>query len=275
MDPSALNLTTKVLGYGRFLFVELDASRVDSTLPAALERAAAGFENAHFASGQPANDAMNRGRIQYLRGELERLRSGEIADIEVCSSAAAVRLEGNTLDPLLAYEHGLRSLIEERGGKVHTRSGVRKDRSYTSYAMNEFSYARALAPATGSEHPVGVFLPQRKTGEWWAMDWMRRESFFLPRYADDGSILVPGHTLASAEGIPHLVRRLYHHAEGYGLDRGYDFLGYFEFAAAHASVFDAVMRRLRDRAQNPEWHYVREGPEWWGRRVGGAGELWA
>jgi hypothetical protein len=34
------------------------------------------------------------------------------------------------------------------------------------------------------------------------------------------------------------------------------------------------MAGLRDREQNPEWVYVREGPEWWGRRVGHAAELW-
>jgi hypothetical protein len=35
------------------------------------------------------------------------------------------------------------------------------------------------------------------------------------------------------------------------------------------------MESLRDRKQNPEWEYVREGPEWWGQRVGRAEELWA
>ena len=275
MDAAALNLTTKVLGYGRFLFVQLDASRVDSALLGALGRAAAPLENAHFASGQPADETMNRGRIQYLRGEPKRLRVGEIADDEVCASTIAIRLEGNTLEPLLAYEQQMRALLEARSGKVHTREGVRKDRSYTSYAMTQFSYARALAPAHGAEHLIGVFLPQRKTREWWEMDWMRRESFFLPRYADDGKITAAGHTLASAAGVPHLVRRLYHHSGGYGLGSGYDFLGYFEFAEENASVFDTVMQRLRDRTQNPEWNYVREGPEWWSRRVGSVEELWA
>jgi hypothetical protein len=36
----------------------------------------------------------------------------------------------------------------------------------------------------------------------------------------------------------------------------------------------AVMAGLRDVAQNPEGTYVREGPEWWGRRVKRAAELW-
>jgi len=34
------------------------------------------------------------------------------------------------------------------------------------------------------------------------------------------------------------------------------------------------MAALRDTAQNPEWAYVREGPEWWGHRVRYAAALW-
>jgi hypothetical protein len=166
----------------------------------------------------------------------------------------------------------VRAALEPCGGVVHVRGGVRKDRSYTSHAMSEFAYAHALTPAAGAKHAIGVYLPQRKTRAWWEMEWMRRESLFLPRYADDGRMVAEGHAKATADGIPHLVRRLYHHPDGYGLDHGYDFTGYFEFAETHAAVFDAVMKRLRDCAQNPEWNYVREGPEWWGRRTGSAGE---
>ena len=50
-------------------------------------------------------------------------------------------------------------------------------------------------------------------------------------------------------------------------------MGYFEFAEAHVTIFREVMAALRDVAQNPEWAYVREGPEWWGRRVGSAAAL--
>jgi hypothetical protein len=217
---------------------------------------------------------MQRGRAQFLRGDAQRLRHGDIADEGITSSAVAIRLEGNRLEPLVAFERQVRSATEQRGGRVHTTEGVRKDRTYTSYAMNQFAYANALAPAAGSQHPLAVFLPQRKTKAWWTMDWMRRESFFFPRYNENGAIAARGHTLATAEGIPYLVRRLYHHPAGYGLDSGYDFVAYFEFAEEHAHVFDSVMRGLRDRTQNPEWDYVREGPEWWARRVGSAEELW-
>jgi len=275
MDAAILNLTTQVLGYGRFLFLHLDPARVDSSLLEAMRRAASALSNAHDADGNPGEEAMAHGRIQYLRGEPGRLRRGEVEDDGVTGAGAAIRLEGNDAGPLSAYESRVRALVEARGGFVHTREGVRKDRSYTSHAMSQFAYAKALAPASGARHPIGVFLPQRKTREWWEMDWMRRESHFLPRYGDDGKIAVEGHAAACTEGIPYLVRRLYHHAEGYGLDRGYDFIGYFEFAEEHAGVFDRVMQRLRDRVQNPEWNYVREGPEWWARRVGSADEMFS
>ena len=75
-------------------------------------------------------------------------------------------------------------------------------------------------------------------------------------------------------GIPYIVRRNVHAPEHYGREGSYDFVPYFEFAEEHASIFRAVMAALRDTAQNPEWAYVREGPEWWGRRVGDAAALW-
>ena len=65
-----------------------------------------------------------------------------------------------------------------------------------------------------------------------------------------------------------------HAPEGYGKEGNYDFVGYFEFAEADASTFSAVMAALRDTEQNPEWAYISEGPEWWGRRVGEPSGLW-
>ena len=274
MDPAQLNLTTKVLGFGRFLFVELDGRSMDSSLLKAIEEAGAQLDNAHFASGQPSGETLKRGTLQYVRADPARLRKGDIQDDAISRSCGLIRLEGSIPDPLLTYERRLRTLVDERGGRVHSYEGVRKDRSYTSYAMNQFAYAHALPPDTGERHPVAVFLPQNKTRAWWDMDWMRRESFFLPRYDDDGTVRAKGHALATADGIPHIVRRLYHHPLGYGLDAGYDFLGYFEFAPGHARIFDSIMAGLRDRAQNPEWNYVKEGPEWWGRRVDTPAELW-
>jgi hypothetical protein len=274
MDAVALNMTKEILGHGRFLFVYLPPERADRALLDALEAIGVSLENMHGVDGYPGANASRRGRFQYLRAE-PPVSEWEVPDAAMTEANVLVRLEGQTLDPLRAYEHALRALVEPRGGTVHTRAGINKERSYTSYAMTQFAYAHAFPPKPGAACPLGVVTPQNKTPEWWAMDWMRRESFFLPRYNDRGTIIAKGHALASAAGIPCITRRLVHHPDGYGLGTGYDFIGYFEFAEADAPIFREVMAGLRDRAQNPEWVYVREGPEWWGRRVATAKELWA
>jgi len=98
-------------------------------------------------------------------------------------------------------------------------------------------------------------------------DWMHRESFFLPRYDAEENMVNKGHSLAAAAGISCITRRLMHAPDGYGQESAYDFVGYFEFDEEHASIFKEVIGALRDVTQNPEWKYVREGPEWWGRRI--------
>jgi hypothetical protein len=274
MNPAALNLTTEILGYMKFCFVQLDAAKADSRLARALETIGAGLENMHSIEGNPGEAARRRGRFQYLRAEPGLLAEHALPDHGIARANVLIRLECSTAAPLAAYEDALRPLIEQRGGKLYSRMGIAKPRSYTSHAMTQFAYAHAQAPASGAKHPFGVVTPQNKTREWWAMDWMRRESFFLPRYDSAGNIVAKGHAMASAAGIPCINRRLVHHPHGYGINEGYDFIGYFEFAAADAPVFRSVMAGLRDRDQNPEWEYVREGPEWWGRRVGQAEDLW-
>ena len=275
MDPATLNLTTEILGYTKFCFVCLDATRVDAPLLRKLEASAAVLENMHAIDGNPNDDARLRGRFQYLRADSGLSSERDLPDPGISQANGLVRLEAKTVEPLDTYERALRSAIEPRGGTVYTRLGITKPRSYTSYAMTQFAYAHALAPMNGVKHPFGVVTPQNKTPAWWAMDWMRRESYFLPRYDTQGNIIAKGHALATAAGVPCINRRLVHHPAGYGLNDGYDFIGYFEFAEADAPVFRTVMDGLRDRRQNPEWDYVREGPEWWGRRVGQAEELWA
>lgn len=274
MNPAELNLATDVLGHGRLLFVHLGPATVDEGLLSEMERLAAGLENMHFVDGHPDKDALQRGRLQYLRVEAGRVREWDVADAGISGATALIRLESRGPDPLLAYERGLRASVERRGGAIHARAGVAKERSYTSAAMTRFAYAPAYPPRPGAVTPLGVVTPQNKTAEWWRMDWMRRESLFLPRYDDEGRMVARGHALASATAIPSITRRLLHNAGGYGTGDGYDFLGYFEFAEADTVTFEAVMVALRDRRDNPEWTYVREGPEWWGRRVASPRELW-
>jgi hypothetical protein len=274
MHPADLNLTTQVTGHGRFLFVRLPQEATDAELAIALDALGDGLENMHNMAGAPTEDAMRRGRYQFLRAEPALSSARDISHPAMLAATCVIYLEAAGLEPLQRYEAGLRALLEPRGGAVETLAGVQKPRSYTSYAMTQFAYAPALPPKPGAQCPLGVVTPQNKTAAWWTMDWMRRESFFLPRYDAQGNLSAQGHALAAAAGIPCITRRLVHAPEGYGREGSYDFIGYFEFAEADASTFRAVMAGLRNVAKNPEWAYVREGPEWWGRRVERAQALW-
>ena len=274
MHPADLHMTTQVVGYGRFLFVTLPEGGIDTELFAAIDALGLGLENMHEVEGPPSEAALSRGRLQLLRAEPGLGQERDLPHPALSQASCLIRLEAASLAPLLAYEKGLRALIAPRGGSVETLAGVQRPRSYTSYAMTQFAYTPALPPGSGRRLPFGVVTPQNKTADWWTMPWMRRESLFLPRYDDQGQMIAKGHALAAEAGIPCINRRLYHAPDGYGQEGGYDFVGYFEFADADAPTFRAVMAGLRDVAQNPEWAYVREGPEWWGRRVGCAAELW-
>ena len=274
MQSADLNLTTSVTGYQRFLFVKLPSGAPDSGFSRAMERLGDGMENMHFAEGPPSEEAFRRGRFQILRAEPAMSREQQLPHPALMESDGLIRLEAETHEPLLEYEKGLRALLESAGGSVETLFGIQKPRSYTSHAMTQYAYARAQQPGLGSAHPLGVVTPMNKNAQWWGMDWMHRESFFLPRYDAGERMVAKGHALAADAGIACITRRLAHAPESYGEGDGYDFIGYFEFAEADAPTFSAVMAALRDVAQNPEWAYVSEGPEWWGRRVGDPAGLW-
>jgi len=274
MHPGDLNLTTQVTGHGRFLFVRLPQGASHAALAVALDRLGAGMENMYDVEGTPSAEALQRGRFQFLRAEPTLSRARDIPHPQMLEAHCLVYLEAAGLEPLVGYEEALRTLLEPQGGVVETLAGVQRPRSYTSYAMTQFAYAPAFTPKPGGQCPLGVVLPQNKTAAWWAMDWMHRESFFLPRYDAQENLIAQGHALAAAAGIPCITRRLVHAPDGYGREGQYDFIGYFEFAEAHAPTFRAVMAALRDVSQNPEWAYVQEGPEWWGHRVRSAVGLW-
>jgi hypothetical protein len=274
VHPVDLHLTTQVVGHGRFLFVILPKGGIDAELSAAIDDLGSSLENMHEIEGIASDQALKRGRFQLLRAEPGLGQERDLPHPELSQASCLIRLEAASPEPLLAYENGLRALIVSCGGSVETLAGVQRPRSYTSYAMTQFAYTPALQPGSGRRLPVGVVTPQNKTADWWAMPWMRRESLFLPGYDDRGQMIAKGHALAAEAGIPCINRRLYHAPDGYGQEGRYDFVGYFEFNDADAATFRAVMAGLRDAAQNPEWAYVREGPEWWGRRVGCAAELW-
>ena len=274
MQSADLNLTTTVTGYQRFLFIKLPQASTHAGLADAIARLGEGMENMHFVDGPPSAEAFRLGRFQMLRAEPSMSSEQDISHPAVMDADALIRLEGETSGPLVEYENGLRALLEDAGGSVEMLSGVQRPRSYTSHGMTQYAYARAQQPGPGAEHPMGVVTPMNKNAQWWGLDWMHRESFFLPRYDANENMVVKGHALAADAGISCITRRLVHAPDSYGQDGSYDFIGYFEFAEADAATFSAVMAALRDTEQNPEWGYISEGPEWWGRRVGDPAELW-
>ena len=275
MQPQDLNMTTTVTGHQLFLFVTFGDGKAGGELTQSLDLLGQHMENMHDVDGGPSEEAFERGRFQLLRAEIGLTSEQQIVHVAVSESHGLIRLECASLEPLKEYETGLRTLMEAAGGSVETLAGVMRPRSYTSHAMTEFAYAHALPPGKGEKYPLAAVTPMNKTDAWWQMDFLHRESFFLPRYDENENMVVKGHALASAAGVPNINRRLVHAPEGYGLEGNYDFVGYFEFAEADAPVFREVMAGLRDTSQNPEWKYVLEGPEWWGRRVRDAAEFLA
>jgi len=274
MQPADLNMTTTVTGHQLFLFVTLGDGG-DGELAEAIDVLGEEMENVDGVDGGPSEEAFAKGRFQLLRAEYGFTTQQQIVHPAVSESDGLIRLECATLEPIKGYETGLRTLIDATGGSVETLAGVMRPRSYTSHAMTEFAYAHAMSPGPGEKFPLAAVTPMNKTDAWWQMDFLHRESFFLPRYDENEEMVVKGHALASAMGVPGINRRLVHSPDGYGVEGNYDFVGYFEFAEKDAPVFREVMAGLRDKVQNPEWKYVLEGPEWWGHRVRSAAEFLA
>ena len=238
MQSADLNLTTTVTGYQRFLFIKLPHVTDPAGLADAMARLGDGMENMHFMEGPPSAEAFSRGRFQILRAERSMSREQGIPHPAMMDADALIRLEGELPEPLLAYEDGLRALLEDTGGSVETLSGVQRPRSYTSHGMTQYAYARAQQPGPGSAHPLGVVTPMNKSERWWSLDWMHRESFFLPRYDSNENMVVKGHALAADAGISCITRRLVHAPEGYG-----------QMAATTLSATSSSQRRMRQRSR--------------------------
>ena len=126
----------------------------------------------------------------------------QIVHPAVSESHGLVRLESAASEPINTYEIGLRKLIEATGGSVETLAGVQRPRSYTSYAMTQFAYAHAMPPGPGDKYPLAAVVPMNKTDAWWQMDFLHRESFFLPRYDANEEIVVKGHAMPPGPGDP-------------------------------------------------------------------------
>ena len=150
--------------------------------------------------------------------------------------------------------------------RVRTLDGATQVPRYTSAELHERAYAKAVCRQTGDTTPNAIILPMSKSAEWWEMQALERHQYFYPHTTQHGH-KVKGHAVAAEEGVSTIFRRLYHNPDGYQRDGEYDFVTYFECGDDHLPVYDRITAALRDEAQNPEWRYVTEGPEWRGRRV--------
>ncbi len=150
--------------------------------------------------------------------------------------------------------------------RLRVLGGVVRPRTYTGAAMNNFAYAHVVVQQPGRVMPNAFLIPMNKAAAWWAKDWMDRHTYFLPRY-DDGRMTSEGHALASAAGIPCLLRRTYKRVTEPAPEGAYDFVTYFECGDEDVPTFHQVCASVRDVARNPEWKFIREVPTWHGRLV--------
>jgi hypothetical protein len=199
-------------------------------------------------------------------------RASDLADDALLATAAIIHVAAPGPRPVQALCDELTRLVAP-APPPRALGGVIVMPFFTGREMYNFSYAHMLLQQPARVAPHAFFLPMSKTPVWWAKDWMERHTYFLPRYDDSGRMLSQGHALASAGGIPHLMRRTYRYPDHPAPPGAYDFLTYFETDDAGVPVFHEVCAALRDVAKNPEWAFVREGPTWHGHRVAGWDEL--
>ena len=86
-----------------------------------------------------------------------------------------------------------------------------------------------------------ALIPIRKTPAWWALAQDERRHILEAQSR---------HIAIGLDYLPAVARRLHHSRD---LGGPFDFLTWFEYAAADEPAFDELVARLRD---TPEWHYI-------------------
>jgi hypothetical protein len=255
-------LAGEILRHGAYVCLRLgggDAARAAASVAIPALAAKLGLESEFApATGPPAQS------IAFLRRQ--GAAPGAVADEGVEDADAVVHVAAPTAQPVGDFCAEAARLLGPVG-RLRVIGGVVRPRTYTGAAMNNFAYAHAVVQQPGPAMPNAFLLPMNKTAAWWAKDWMERHTYFLPRYDDDGRMTSEGHALASAAGVPCLLRRTYKSTSEPAPEGAYDFVTYFECADPDVPTFHRVCAALRDVARNPEWRFVREGPTWHGRRV--------
>lgn len=259
--------STEVLRYGAYMCLDVPPGLRQLAASAAVPQLAErlGLRNEFEAEGGHPPDG-----IGYLRQVAAA--PADIADAQLLGARAIVHVGSTTVGLVEEFRAELARLL---GPQIAPRilDGVVRPTKYTGNAMHSFAYAHAVSQQPGAVMPNAFLVPMTKTADWWEKDWLERHTYFLPRYDASGRMLSQGHVLASAPGIPVLMRRTYWNASEPAPPGAYDFIAYFECADNDVPVFHEVCAALRDTAKNPEWMFVREGPTWHGRRVASWAEL--
>lgn len=145
--------------------------------------------------------------------------------------------------------------------RVESTAGVPAGDGDLVAVTQHLGYTRAservelAATATPGPDAHVVVIPLTKSASWWSLAHDERDQLFRGAGRAEGHVAV---------GRPHaktILRKLYH---GRGVPgAGWDFLTYFEFSPDLADDFRALVAKLRDPAQNPEWaEVVREAELW-------------
>jgi chlorite dismutase len=111
---------------------------------------------------------------------------------------------------------------------------------YTERAEQE-QLAAVQAGLGRPEATHAALIPIRKSAAWWELTQDERRRIF-----EDKS----HHISASLKFLPAIARQLFHCRD---LGEPFDFLTWFEFAPAHASLFEELVATLR---KTEEWSYV-------------------
>ena len=255
-------LAGEVLRHGAYVCLRLadgvDARAVaGAAIPALAEKL--GLQNEFAPAAGPPSQS-----IAFLRRH--GATPGALVDDGVAQADAVVHVAAPTASPVSDFCAEATRLLGALA-RLRVIGGVVRPRTYTGAAMSNFAYAHQVVQQPGRVMPNAFLVPMNKVAAWWAKDWMERHTYFLPRYDDEGRMKSEGHALASAAGIPCLLRRTYKSTSEPAPEGAYDFVTYFECADADVPTFHQVCASLRDVARNPEWKFVREGPTWHGRRV--------
>jgi len=136
-----------------------------------------------------------------------------------------------------------------RGAKSHLRYAEAAEKAVLQ---------RNSPPLSRAEADCAVLIPLRKSAAWWELPQDERRRIFEARSQ---------HTAIGLKYLPAVARSLYH-CRDLSTAEPFDFLTWFEFAAADTGRFDDLLGRLR---ASEEWKYVEREVEIRLHRAGGAG----